>query len=103
MLKKIPIMAFAVMTAMSPIASYAASGEITDGSVADLYGNNSNCSWLISPPGATSITLEFSEFFTEYGHDSVIVYNGVTLYGDFYRSGVSILRILRLAQQEGKC
>jgi Zn-dependent metalloprotease/PKD repeat protein len=55
---------------------YAESGEITDGSVADLYGNNSNCSWLISPPGATSITLEFSEFFTEYGHDSVIVYNG---------------------------
>ena len=36
MLKKIPIMAFAVMTAMSPIASYAASGDDVD----DLRSDN---------------------------------------------------------------
>ncbi|MFZ1610601.1 MAG: CUB domain-containing protein [Chitinophagales bacterium] len=51
-------------------------GEITDGSNENLYGNNLHCSWLISPPGATSITLNFSEFFTEFGHDSVVVYDG---------------------------
>jgi Zn-dependent metalloprotease len=51
-------------------------GIITDGSIDNLYGNNSNCSWLIKPEGATSITLTFSEFFTEADHDTLVVYNG---------------------------
>lgn len=38
-----------------------ASGIVSDGSGSDNYGNNANCSWLIQPPNATSITLNFDE------------------------------------------
>ncbi|TCK67238.1 putative secreted protein (Por secretion system target) [Winogradskyella wandonensis] len=36
-------------------------GTVSDGSGADNYGNNANCSWLIQPPNATSITVVFDE------------------------------------------
>lgn len=52
------------------------SGTFSDGSGADKYANNSNCSWLIQPTGANSITLSFSAFNTEAGYDGVIVHNG---------------------------
>lgn len=51
-------------------------GTITDGSGANEYYNNLNCSWLINPPGATSISLDFESFETESGYDFVRVYNG---------------------------
>ena len=40
------------------------------------YADNAKCSWLIAPPGAQSITLEFSSFDTEEDYDSVYVYDG---------------------------
>jgi Zn-dependent metalloprotease len=54
----------------------ASSGSISDGSGANKYSNNSNCSWLIQPTSATSITLSFSSFDTELNYDGVIVYDG---------------------------
>lgn len=56
----------------------AASGSFSDGSGASNYGNNSDCSWLIQPIGATNVTLNFTAFDTEAGFDSVYVYNGAT-------------------------
>lgn len=38
-----------------------ASGTVSDGSSANNYGNNANCSWLIKPENATSITIDFDE------------------------------------------
>ena len=40
------------------------------------YASNAKCSWLIAPPGAQSITLEFSSFDTEEDYDFVHVYDG---------------------------
>jgi hypothetical protein len=54
----------------------ASSGTFTDGSGLDKYANNSNCSWLIQPTSASSITLSFSAFNTELDFDGVIVFNG---------------------------
>ena len=52
------------------------SGTFTDGSGSADYQNNSNCTWVISPPGATQISLNFNSFDTEANYDSVVVYNG---------------------------
>jgi len=49
----------------------------TDGSAANSYANNTNCSWLIQPLNAKSITLTFSNFNTELDFDGVVVYDGV--------------------------
>ena len=69
-------------------------GVISDGSGTNNYCNNSNCSWLIQPPNATSITLNFTAFNLEQAstdgnsiYDVVEVYDGVstnaTLIGKF--------------------
>jgi hypothetical protein len=52
-------------------------GQISDGSGAFLYNNNTSCSWLISPPGNAPIHLEFLHFKTEASYDYVYVYDGV--------------------------
>ncbi|MDD4236718.1 MAG: M4 family metallopeptidase [Bacteroidales bacterium] len=52
------------------------SGYLSDGSDANMYGNNADCSWLIQPNNAESITLTFSEFETEEDYDGVIIYDG---------------------------
>ena len=52
------------------------SGSLSDGSGTQLYASNLNCSWLISPSGAGSITLNFTSFDTESNYDFVRVYNG---------------------------
>jgi Zn-dependent metalloprotease len=54
----------------------APSGTFSDGSAANDYANNSDCSWLIQPTNASSITLTFSAFNTELNNDGVIVYDG---------------------------
>jgi len=59
----------------------ACTGTIADGSGAGNYVNNLNCSWTISPPGATSVTLTFTEFDTEGGYDYVRVYDGANNLG----------------------
>ena len=51
-------------------------GAFSDGSGADKYSNNADCSWLIQPTNASSITLSFSAFDTELDYDGVIVYDG---------------------------
>jgi Zn-dependent metalloprotease len=53
-------------------------GIFGDGSGISNYQNNSDCSWLIKPEGARSITLNFKEFATEFGHDTVVIYDGST-------------------------
>ncbi|MBK9793184.1 MAG: M4 family metallopeptidase [Sphingobacteriales bacterium] len=57
-----------------------ASGTITDGSGASNYVNNAECSWLIAPPGASNVTLNFTAFNTELNYDFVTVYNGNNTY-----------------------
>jgi Zn-dependent metalloprotease len=52
------------------------SGTFSDGSGANQYGNNAECSWLIQPTNAQSITLTFTAFDTEDNYDGVIVYDG---------------------------
>lgn len=54
----------------------AASGNFSDGSGnSNNYGDNANCSWLIEPAGAASITVTFSAFDTEAGMDFVKIYD----------------------------
>jgi hypothetical protein len=57
-------------------------GTVTDGSLSN-YANNLNCSWLIQPTAASSITLHFTSFSTESGYDSVAIYDGTTANGRF--------------------
>ncbi|MDR3328161.1 MAG: M4 family metallopeptidase [Prevotellaceae bacterium] len=54
------------------------SGTITDGSGDSDYCNNMDCQWVIQPPGATSVTLSFSEFDVE--DMGVVVYDFVAVY-----------------------
>ncbi|MDO9186715.1 MAG: T9SS type A sorting domain-containing protein [Bacteroidia bacterium] len=53
----------------------ASSGAFSDGSSASNYSDNANCTWLIQPPAATSITLTFAAFNTEAGQDFIKVYD----------------------------
>lgn len=77
----------------SGITSLAAvSGTFNDGSNSSDYVNNSDCKWLIQPPGAVSVSLSFTSFSTEQGFDFVKIYDGnntsAPLLGSF--SGSSI-------------
>jgi hypothetical protein len=45
------------------------SGTIGDGSGVKYYNHNSDCHWLIAPPGAEYISLQFSSFDLEFGYD----------------------------------
>lgn len=58
----------------------AASGSFSDGSGSANYNNNSACAWVITPPAATRITLNFTSFSTEAGYDTVFVYDGPNQY-----------------------
>ncbi|MBS1557823.1 MAG: M4 family metallopeptidase [Bacteroidetes bacterium] len=68
------------------------SGTFNDGSGANNYANNTNCSWLIQPTNTKPITLSFSAFETELNNDGVIIYDGANnttpVLGQF--SGTSI-------------
>jgi M6 family metalloprotease-like protein len=55
----------------------ATSGTLSDGSPATTnYANNLNCSWLIQPANASSITLNFSRFDVDNTIDRVAIYDG---------------------------
>lgn len=56
----------------------AATGTVTDGSGSKNYSDNSNCYWVINPPGATSVKLTFSSFNTESNNDKIFIYDGTT-------------------------
>ncbi|MDZ7847050.1 MAG: CUB domain-containing protein [Owenweeksia sp.] len=55
------------------------SGSFDDGSGNANYHNHADCKWLIQPPGATQITLNFSSFWTEDDYDFVYLYDGATV------------------------
>jgi hypothetical protein len=52
------------------------SGTFDDGSGGHFYNNNSFCRWVIQPPGAVSITLNFTKFNTEHSADKVNIFDG---------------------------
>lgn len=54
----------------------APAATITDGSGSQAYVNNTDCKFLIAPSNATSITLHFNEFSTEYTFDWLKIYDG---------------------------
>jgi hypothetical protein len=49
-------------------------GIISDGSMDFNYKNNTNCRWLIDSDGENAVTLTFSSFNTEAGHDFVRIF-----------------------------
>ncbi|MDR6302205.1 M4 family metallopeptidase [Mesonia maritima] len=51
-------------------------GTFSDGSNSEEYGNLTHCTWIITPPNANQITLNFTAFDTEQGYDKVLVYDG---------------------------
>ncbi len=54
-------------------------GTLEDGSGPEDYGNNMNCSWLISPSDTiVGIDLEFTRFNTASSSDVLTVYDGET-------------------------
>ncbi|MEO0900136.1 MAG: CUB domain-containing protein [Bacteroidota bacterium] len=57
----------------------APSGNFSDGSGPDNYDNFARCSWLIDVPGATSISLELSEFDVEYNYDYLLAFDGSSI------------------------
>lgn len=52
----------------------AASGTLSDGSGPSDYADFSSCTWVIAPPGATSVTLNFNSGNTESDYDFVSLY-----------------------------
>lgn len=60
-------------------------GTFSDGSGSNNYCNNLDCRWLIQPPQATSVTLNFTAFDLEDAspdgqtiYDAIEIYNGTT-------------------------
>lgn len=51
---------------------------IRDGSDTLKYGNDSNCKWLIQPPGAGLINIDFTWLRTEKDIDFIYIYQGST-------------------------
>lgn len=52
-------------------------GSIFDfGGPTKNYNNNENYTWTISPPSASSITVNFSSFFMELNYDYLYIYDG---------------------------
>src|SRR5690606_30531421 len=52
-------------------------GSFSDGSGDQPYQPNTNCTWYIAPPGATSVTLQFNSFQTEANIDVVKVFESL--------------------------
>ncbi len=56
-------------------------GTITDGSGANNYCNNMDCSWLIQPPQATTVTFDFTSIDIEsISPDGFTIYDAVEIY-----------------------
>ncbi|NSW45830.1 MAG: C10 family peptidase [Bacteroidales bacterium] len=51
---------------------------LEDGSGLSYYWNNTHCSWLIKPRGASQIKLNFTNFNTETNYDVLSIYDGET-------------------------
>ncbi|MBL4707680.1 MAG: T9SS type A sorting domain-containing protein, partial [Flavobacteriales bacterium] len=53
-------------------------GNINDGSNSNNYQNNLNCSWVIQPVLATTITAQFNNFDVDNLGDTLFIYDGPT-------------------------
>jgi cubilin len=58
------------------LSLFTASGTVSDGSGAMNYQNNLNCSWVIEPPKATSVTATFNSFNIDNSGDTLFIYDG---------------------------
>ncbi|EKX39698.1 hypothetical protein GUITHDRAFT_114193 [Guillardia theta CCMP2712] len=57
-------------------------GFLTDGSsLSSLYEDRSNCRWIIQPPGASSISINFTSFALEAGYDFLTINQCIGLAG----------------------
>ena len=65
-----------VITCTGNTTLSAATGTFDDGSGPANYANNLNCSWLIQPTGASTITLNFTQFNVDPTIDRVAIYDG---------------------------
>jgi len=65
-----------IMPANGNAVSAACSGTLLDNGGSSNYLPNSNSYMLISPLGASSVTLTFSQFNLESGYDYLYIYNG---------------------------
>jgi len=65
-------------------------GTISDGSGANNYCNNTNCSWLIQPPQAKSISFKFTELDIEKSNtsDGLPLYDYIQIYDGTSEAGV---------------
>lgn len=50
-------------------------GWLSDGSGDFYYNNGLTCMWYINPPGASEVTLNFTQFDTEPVHDKVQIFD----------------------------
>lgn len=66
---------------------------LDDGSGVNNYYNNSDCSWLIQPTNATSITLSFDEFnLEEPSSDGNTIYDAIEVYDGTDTTGILLGR-----------
>lgn len=54
------------------------SGSVSDGSEAYNYNNNTMCRWIIQPPGAEGIQIQFTNFDLQTNDDYLAFYDGNT-------------------------
>ncbi len=55
---------------------FAPNGTINDGSGIGNYSSNLDCRWILSPSGAKTLTLTFTEFDLQLVNDVVEIYSG---------------------------
>jgi PKD repeat protein len=61
----------------SSTSNASSTGNLFDsGGQTGAYQNSENCSFLINPSCATSVTINFTSFSTESGYDYLRIYNG---------------------------
>ncbi|MGY8873202.1 MAG: DUF6701 domain-containing protein, partial [Pseudomonadales bacterium] len=65
----------------SSVSTSATSGSLFDsGGSGGQYANREDCSFLIQPAGASSVTLTFSDFALESGYDNIYLYDGTSTF-----------------------
>ncbi len=68
----------------TPTSVTASSGTVYDsGGSGGNYGDDERLMWVIEPPGATSVTINFTQFDLEVNWDYLYLYDGSTLHDDF--------------------
>ncbi len=70
----------------SNVTLTAINGSLEDGSRSLDYANNLDCTWLLAPENAASITINFARLNTEANNDSIIFYSGENTSSPIYKS-----------------